>query len=179
MSLPSEPRNWTKDGFLISTDKSLISVKALNAVFAQEFLYWAAAMPDEVLQTMVDASFCFGLYKIRQEGDTVAQKGDSVHPDSLQQIGFARLATDYVTFAYLTDVYVLPEYQGLGLGGWIIDCIDEVMDPLPYLRWFTLRTAVPKSKEAYEKRLGMSVLDQGDVTKGAVMMGKKGRGNYV
>ncbi|KAK9445081.1 Acyl-CoA N-acyltransferase [Metarhizium brunneum] len=168
MSLPSEPRNWTKDGFLISTDKSLISVKALNTVFAQEFLYWAAAMPDEVLQTMVDASFCFGLYKMRQE-----------NPDSLEQIGFARLATDYVTFAYLTDVYVLPEYQGLGLGGWIIDCIDEVMDPLPYLRWFTLRTAVPKSKEAYEKRLGMSVLDQGDVTKGAVMMGKKGRGNYV
>ncbi|EFY84556.1 GNAT family N-acetyltransferase, putative [Metarhizium acridum CQMa 102] len=179
MSLPSEPRNWTRDGFLISTDKRLVSVKALNEVFAQEFLYWASAMPDEVVQKIVDASFCFGLYKIRQENDTVAQNNGLGTPDSLQQIGFARLATDYVTFAYLTDLYVLPEHQGLGLGGWMIDCIDEVMSPLPYLRWFTLRTAVPKSKEAYEKRLGMSVLDQGDVTKGSVMMGKKGRGNQV
>ncbi|OAQ64438.1 GCN5-related N-acetyltransferase (GNAT) domain-containing protein [Pochonia chlamydosporia 170] len=173
MSLPSEPRNWTREEFLISTDKSLISIATLNAVFDQDYMYWTTSFPEEVLQKIVDASFCFGLYRARQQDIT----GDeTVTPE---QIGFARLATDHVTFAYLTDLYVLPEYQGRGLGGWMIDCIEEVMTPLPYLRWFTLRTSMPKSKEAYEKRLGMFVLDQGDVTKGAVMMGKKGKGNCV
>lgn len=182
--MPTEPRAWTKGNFLLSTDKSLISVQALNAAFGQDFMYWSQEMPEDIVQTIVDSSFCFGLYKSTKPNGTASTNGlvtpeESTGNDALEQIGFARLATDYVTFAYLTDLYVLPEYQGHGLGGWIIDCIDEVMTPLPHLRWFTLRTGVVKSKEAYEKRLGMSVLDEGDVTKGTVMMGRRGKGNFA
>lgn len=179
--MPTEPRTWSRDGFLLSTDKALISIQALNAAFAQDFMYWCKEMPEEIIQKIIDSSFCFGLYKSTKPNGTTSTSG-LVTPEeskSLEQIGFARLATDHVTFAYLTDVYVLPEYQGHGLGGWIIDCIDEVVTALPYLRWFTLRTGVMKSKEAYEKRLGMSVLDEGDVTKGTVMMGRRGKGNFV
>jgi GNAT superfamily N-acetyltransferase len=49
-------------------------------------------------------------------------------------IGFARLITDRVTFAYLTDVYTLPEWQGQGLGKWLISCVQEVVEDMPYLR---------------------------------------------
>jgi ribosomal protein S18 acetylase RimI-like enzyme len=93
----------------------------------------------------------------------------------VEQIGFARLITDNITFAYITDLYVLPDYQGLGLGEWILDCVDESLSALPYLRWAMLRTSVQKSKESYEKRLGMSLLPSGDTRDGPVVMGKKGR----
>ncbi|PYH94533.1 hypothetical protein BO71DRAFT_398805 [Aspergillus ellipticus CBS 707.79] len=90
-------------------------------------------------------------------------------------MGFAALVTVNVTFAYLTDLFVLPEYQGLGLGGWLLDCGDELLSPLPHLRWVMLRTAMEKSKQSYERGLGMGVLESGDIRQGPVMMGKKGK----
>ena len=49
-------------------------------------------------------------------------------------IGFARAITDRVTFFYLTDVYMLPDWQGQGLGKWLIQCVQEVVEDMPYLR---------------------------------------------
>ena len=70
MSTPSTPsqhhkphhQTWTRDGFLISTDPSLISIPALTSAFAQEWMYWAKPLPAEAMQAMVDKSLCFGLY---------------------------------------------------------------------------------------------------------------------
>lgn len=56
----------------------------------------------------------------------------------------------------------------------MIDCIGEVVDQMPYLRWAMLRTSLEQSRVAYEKRLGMKVLLSGDIKDGPVMMGKKG-----
>ncbi|PYH40458.1 uncharacterized protein BP01DRAFT_361242 [Aspergillus saccharolyticus JOP 1030-1] len=129
MSLPTDPKQWVKERFLISTDKNLLSPTAINHAFAQDCLYWANPVPEEVLRSLIENSFCFGLYQVNappfQDGDhhdAALQKPDAAH---VEQIGFARLITDGVTFAYLTDLYVLPEYQGHGLGGWLIDCVDE------------------------------------------------------
>ncbi|KAL3441672.1 hypothetical protein BJX65DRAFT_288196 [Aspergillus insuetus] len=183
MSLPTKPQLWSRDRFIISTDRALLSIPAINHAFSQDFMYWVKTLPEEVLQKMIDGSFCFGLYKLLDRLDTdPTSHGENgiarpAEPEAakLEQIGFARLITDTVSFAYLTDLYVLPEYQGLGLGGWLIDCVDEVLDPLPYLRWVMLRTSLEKSKDSYEKRLGMSVLGSADIREGPVMMGKKGR----
>jgi GNAT superfamily N-acetyltransferase len=164
MSLPTEAHAWAREGFLISTDKSLLSPAAINSAFGQDLVYWTNAVPEPILRNIIDNSFCFGLYDTSSSPETPSAK----------QIGFARLITDNITFAYLTDVYVLPEYQGRGLGGWLIDCVDELLRPLPFLRWTMLRTSNVKSKESYEKRLGMMVLESGDVSQGPVMMGKRG-----
>ncbi|RDW58967.1 uncharacterized protein DSM5745_11173 [Aspergillus mulundensis] len=173
MSLPQTPKQWTKQSnnqsFLISTDKTLLSLPAINTAFASDAIYWANPLPDESLQAMIDNSFCFGLYK------TPASDNEQ----ALQQIGFARLITDGVTLAYLTDVYILPDHQGLGLGGWILDCVDELVKPLPHLRWFLLRTGEETSLRAYRKRYRMEVMDNGDLGKGALFMGRKGDGNRV
>ncbi|KAJ5087948.1 hypothetical protein N7456_011564 [Penicillium angulare] len=182
MSLPTQPRTWKRDNFLVSTDKKLLSIAAINSAFQQDLIYWANAVPTEILEQIIDSSFCFGLYRQINTGlnehTSESSSGDSVPPrDNLEQIGFARLITDNITFAYITDLYVLPEYQGLGLGGWIIDCLDELLEPLPYLRWAMLRTSMQKSQESYEKRLGMEVLKSGSTADGPVMMGKKGRAN--
>ncbi|OKL57316.1 hypothetical protein UA08_07492 [Talaromyces atroroseus] len=180
MSLPTKAQKWIRDGFLISTDKKLLSIPAINSAFDQEFVYWTRAVPHEILQQVIDNSFCFGLYKTAKEitsADGTEPASTVTHTeaaDNLEQIGFARLVTDNLTFAYLTDLYVLPRYQGLGVGGWLIDCVDELLSSLPYLRWAMLRTSKVKSKESYEKRLGMSILSS-EISQGAVIMGKKGK----
>lgn len=169
---------------MISTDKKLLSIPIINSAFNEDFMYWTKAIPDDkIFQQLIDNFFCFGLYKTGQNTSTTdgieSSTSMTEHKTPLSanpnQIGFARLVTDNITFAYLTDLYVLPGYQGLGLGGWLIDCVDELLNPLPYLRWVMLRTSMQKSKETYEKRLGMGVLESGEISQGPVMMGKRGK----
>lgn len=50
------------------------------------------------------------------------------------QVGLARLITDEVSFAYITDVYVLPSHQGKGLGKWLMECVNEELSKWPELR---------------------------------------------
>lgn len=73
-----------------------------------------------------------------------------------QQIGLARLITDRVTFAYLTDVYVLPGHQGKGLGRWLLSCVGQhVAASCPRLRGFVLFTHGERAVRFYEAVLGM------------------------
>ncbi|KAL4908611.1 hypothetical protein BDW74DRAFT_175294 [Aspergillus multicolor] len=182
MSLPQTPKEWTKqttnNSFSISTDKTLLSLHAINTALASDTIYWANPLPEESLQAMINNSFCFGLYKTTPHSPST-HSTDGDQKQGLEQIGFARLITDTVTIAYLTDVYILSEYQGLGLGGWILNCVDELVKPLPHLRWFLLRTGEEASLRAYKKRYGMEVLDNGDLSQGALFMGRKGGGNRV
>ena len=85
----------------VSTDKS-----KLNVPFIQNFLkdiYWAAARTVDEVQTTIDASFCFGIYL------------------DDEQIGFARVVTDYVVFAYLMDVFIDENHRGKGYASILID----------------------------------------------------------
>ena len=87
----------------VSTDKSRLDVP-----FIQNFLkdiYWAAGRTMEEVQTTIDASFCFGVY--------LAGK----------QVGFARVVTDYVVFAYLMDVFIDKAHRGNGYSSILIDAI--------------------------------------------------------
>lgn len=87
----------------VSTDKT-----QLNVPFVQNFLkdiYWAAGRTMEEVQTTIDSSFCFGIYL---EGE---------------QIGFARVVTDYVVFAYLMDVFIDEAHRGKGYASVLIDAM--------------------------------------------------------
>ncbi|KAH0365400.1 hypothetical protein KCU65_g6118, partial [Aureobasidium melanogenum] len=150
---------WERGTHFISTDPSLLDLNAINDVFDTEWMYWTTRLPLAELGQAITSSACFGLY----------EDGTST------QIGFARVVTDKVTFGYITDVYVLPEYRGTGLGGWLLDCVDEYVEGLPYLRWAMLRTSQETSRKAYEKRLNMIVLENKE--DGPWMMGKKGQAN--
>ncbi len=70
-------------------------------------------------------------------------------------VGFARLVTDTVTFAYLTDVYVLKEHQGRGLGKWLMRCLDEAISEWPELRRCVLFTGDRHGAKLYAETLGM------------------------
>jgi len=84
----------------VSTDKSKLDVP-----FIQHFLkdvYWAAGRTIEEVQITIDSSFCFGIYL---DGD---------------QIGFARVITDYVVFAYVMDVFIVESQRGKGYSSILI-----------------------------------------------------------
>jgi GNAT superfamily N-acetyltransferase len=95
---------FIKDNFLISTDKSKLDLKAIHHFLSTQS-YWAQNRPYEVVEKAVENSMCFGIFDL----DKLA--------------GFARIVTDYTTFAWLCDVFVLPEYRGLGLGKWLVESI--------------------------------------------------------
>ena len=92
-----------------------------------------------------------------------------------KQIGFARLVTDEVTFAYLTDVYVLKDYRGKGLGVWIMKCIQEVTEGWHHLRRLTLFTNEPQGQAFYKKLLDLNSYPKGEECH--VFMWKKGPGS--
>ncbi|KAJ5385978.1 hypothetical protein N7509_008519 [Penicillium cosmopolitanum] len=146
------PRTWKRDNskFFISTDQSLLSIKAVNEAYGREFLYWAKPFDEDVLRQMLYGCMSFGVY---QQIPT-AQSQDDLEPPSAEnteQIGLARMITDGVTFGYLTDVYVLPEYQGHGLGRWLIECVSEVFskENMPHLRRNMLLTSDDRMQEFY------------------------------
>lgn len=68
-------------------------------------------------------------------------------------IGFIRVVTDYVTFGYLTDVYVLKEYQGKGLAKWALGCLGEILDEWNGLRHFFLFTHSSAAMRLYTSTL--------------------------
>jgi GNAT superfamily N-acetyltransferase len=89
----------------VSTDK-----KKLDVPFIQHFLkdiYWAAGRTIDEIQKTIDSSVCFGIY-----------------PDDVQ-IGFARVITDYVVFAYMMDVFITEEHRGKGYSSILISTMME------------------------------------------------------
>jgi len=87
----------------VSTDKNKLDIP-----FIQHFLkdiYWAAGRTMEEVQTSIDHSFCFGIYLDEK------------------QIGFARVITDYVVFAYMMDVFITEEHRGKGYSSILIDAM--------------------------------------------------------
>ena len=91
------------------------------------------------------------------------------------QIGFGRLVTDQVSMAYLTDVFIIPEYQGHGLGKWLMKCINETLDSWPHLRSAMLFAGGEQAQRFYKEMLGMRIFVPG--TDSLELMEKRGPGD--
>ena len=128
-------------------------------------------MSASTLALCLDNSFNLGLYI--SETSATGPSGLATAPKPTQ-IGLARLVTDYTTFAYLTDVYVLPEEQGKGLGTWLIECVKEVVDGMEDLRRCLLICSEGGPEEFYSKELGMQRWGTGEG--GSLIMQKVGKG---
>jgi GNAT superfamily N-acetyltransferase len=172
---PNGPAHYqrTRHPYHISSDPSLLSLDAINAGFDSPAMYWCTALPLDTLKTTLDNSLCLGLYQLRPAvSPSSAEPGAHMTYPTPTQIGLARLITDRTTFAYLTDVYVVPKHQKKGLGKWLIECVDEVLGMMPYLRRAVLIAGVGEGEEFYGKSLGFSRVEQG--LKGVVLMDRKG-----
>ena len=106
---------WTRGEYTISTDPALLGLDVIHQFLTSS--YWAAGVPREVVQRSIEHSLPFGLYK------------------RARQIGFARVVTDYATFAYLADVFVIDEFRGEGLGKWLIEVVMTHPELAGLRRW--------------------------------------------
>ena len=89
-----------RDGYTITTDPARLDRDLVHAFLTSS--YWAAGVPRDVVERSIEHSIVFGVYR------------------GAVQVGFARVVTDRATFAYLADVFVLPEHRGLGVAGWLV-----------------------------------------------------------
>lgn len=147
--------------FIISTDSSLISRDFVQTSFADPAMYWAAALDPQSLETILKTSLWYGIYLQTQQSTATPQEQGKLDPSALKQIGMGRLVTDHATIFFLTDVFVLPEYQGKGLAKWMMRCIKEGTDALPAVRrvMFMAKRA-PHAIKFYENALGAEMHDQ-------------------
>ena len=110
---------WQLGEYSINTDKAKIDLNIVHEFLSQS--YWAENIPKATLQKSIDHSLCFSVYR------------------QLQQVGFARVISDFATFAYLADVFILPRERGKQLSKWLMQIIMDYPE-LQGLRRFTLAT---------------------------------------
>jgi len=96
---------WHKGEFTVSTDPGRIELDVVHGFLTE--CYWAKGIPREVVARSIENSLCLGVY------------GQG------KQVGFARVISDYATYAYIGDVFVLESFRGRGLGKWLMECIMQ------------------------------------------------------
>lgn len=89
----------------ISTNKKKLQVDVIHQFLTHS--YWAKGRTLKEVENTIKHSLCFGVYL------------------GGNQIGFARIATDYTVFAYLMDVFILPEFRGLGYSKQLMEAIHS------------------------------------------------------
>lgn len=90
------PHELRHESYLISDDPARIDVDAVHAFLSRT--YWAEGIPREIVARSLANSLCLGIY----DADG-------------KQVGLVRVISDYTTFAYVCDVYVLEAHRGHGL----------------------------------------------------------------
>ncbi len=111
---------WHKNEFTISTDRARLDSETIVRYLQNEG-YWSKGRPRAVIERSIEHSENFGVY----------------HGEP--QVGFGRVVTDYATFAYVCDVFILEPWRGHGLGKWLVQTMLAHPD-LQGLRWWYLRT---------------------------------------
>jgi GNAT superfamily N-acetyltransferase len=126
---------WQRGDYTISTDRARLDLNLIHD-FLTNSSYWAKGRSLETVARSIEHSLSFGLY------------------ENERQIGFARVVTDYATFAWVADVFVLERARGRGLGTWLMKVIITHPELQGFRRW-TLAT-----KDAHEiyRRFGFSEL---------------------
>lgn len=105
--------------FEITTDKARLDLDVVHGYLTRS--YWSPGISRDRVATAIEHSLCWGLY---EDG---------------RQVGFARVVTDQCNFAYLADVFIVPECQGRGLGKTLLTAVLEDKR-LQGLRRFMLAT---------------------------------------
>ena len=111
-------REWHRDGFTISTDPARLDLDGVHAWLSVS--YWARGIPRDVFERSLHHALCFGIYEAQQ------------------QVGFARVVTDYATVAYVGDVFVREPWRGRGLSRWLMEVISTHPDLQGFRRWILL-----------------------------------------
>lgn len=124
-------------GYKIDTNPDHLDLDTIQD-FLNNHSYWAKERTREQIANSIANSACFGLFS--PEGE---------------QVGFARVVTDWTTFAWLCDVYIVETVRGIGLGKWLLATVMHFRE-LETLRRFMLVTR--DAQELYRHYGGFSEL---------------------
>ena len=116
---------WKKGEYIISTDRRKLDLNVIHEYLSKRS-YWAAGRPMKRIRRSIRHSLPFGIYQADR------------------QVGFGRVVTDYATFAWIADVFVLEEFRGRGLSKWLMEVILSHPDLQGFRRW------VLATKDAHE-----------------------------
>jgi GNAT superfamily N-acetyltransferase len=125
---------------VFSTDRSRLDLARIHAWLSEES-YWAKNIPEAVVHRAIENSLCLGAYDSETD----------------EQVGFARIVTDYATFAYLCDVFVVTERQGEGIGTKLIEAVCAELSTMGLRRW---ALATRDAHTLYEK-FGFEITPEG------------------
>lgn len=128
---------WRRDEYLISTDRTKLDLPLIHHFLSTE-TYWAVGRPVEVVRRSIENSLPFGIYR------------------NDEQIGFARVVTDYATFAWIADVFILEEERGKGLSKWLMEAILAHPDLQGFRRW----VLATKDAQGLYRQFGFSELNR-------------------
>ncbi|HEU5399991.1 MAG TPA: GNAT family N-acetyltransferase [Terriglobales bacterium] len=101
--LDTPVHEFLRDGYVISTDRKKLDIDFIHHSLTH--CPWSEGISRDKVERSIQNSFCFGVY----EGNT--------------QVGFGRVITDFVTFAYIGDFFIIGSHRGRGLGKWLISTI--------------------------------------------------------
>jgi ribosomal protein S18 acetylase RimI-like enzyme len=108
-----------KGAYSVTANRARIDIDAVHAFLTRSF--WARGISKELVARSIQHSLCFGVF------------------ENESQVAFARVVTDYSTYAYLCDVYVLENHRGKGLSKWMMEFVMSHPD-LQGVRRFQLVT---------------------------------------
>lgn len=126
---------WKRERFRIFDDRSMIDMEIVSRLLAET--YWGYRRPRAIIEKLIENSLCFSLFS------------------QYDQIGFARVATDYTVFSWLSDLVMAPAYRNQGLGTWMLDCI--LKHPSIVQTQFVLQT---RSAHTLYEKFGFEVSDK-------------------
>ncbi len=115
--------------YIISTDKSKLNIPLIHE-FLDKRSYWAKSRSIDTVKKSIENSLCFGVYL------------------NNEQVGFARVISDYAVFAYILDVFILEEHRKQGLGKLLMKTILEYPELKNLKKW---GLATKDAHELYKK----------------------------
>ncbi len=114
---------------MLSFDPDLLQLDVIHDFLSQA--YWSEGIPKATVARALKSSLCVGVYFARE------------------QVAFARLVTDYTTFGYLCDVFVLEPHRGKGLAKWMVQALQTHPELQELRRWMLATT---NAHPLYEQR---------------------------
>jgi GNAT superfamily N-acetyltransferase len=102
--------------YVISTDRARLDLDVIHGFLTN--CYWAKGIAREVVARSIENSLCFGIYD-----------------GAGRQVGFARVISDFTTYAYIADVFVLESHRGHGLGKHLMQSIMQHPELQGLRRW--------------------------------------------
>ncbi len=123
--------------FVFSDDVAQLQIGIIHHYLSTQS-YWSQHISLQTVEASIKGSCCFAVY------------------EGTQQIGFARVITDKATFAYLADVFILPPYQGKGLGKQFMQFIMNA----PYLKGLRRFMLATKDAQTLYEKFGFTALKQ-------------------